>query len=118
MVESILMKVFLLNESKDVSQLGSGNAFLTLDEVSSYIEPVDVDNGEFFLCDSDGQFYSILSTKSFDRFMFTKAFVNAHLARKLFRDYLQSVGENISELSDMQSLAKRLIERIESGDSC
>jgi hypothetical protein len=113
------MKVFLLNESKVVTELGSGNVFPNLAQVSGYIEPVDVDNAEFFLCDSDGQFYLIESTKSFDMFVFKESFLDANLAQKLFRLYLASVGEEICEMpDDMPSLVKRLMERIEAGESC
>lgn len=112
------MAIFLLNESRDVSQLGSSSVFLSLEEVSSYVEPVDVDNAEYFLCDSTGQFYSISSTPSFDKFAFTKTLVDLELARKLFQEHLQSIGEIVGASEDLPWLEKQLRKRLELGKLC
>ncbi len=76
------MTLFILNESKSIEVANDLSVFETLKDVSIAIEPIDVENREYFLFDSNGQFYEINSTESFDEFEYVNSTIKIDLAKK------------------------------------
>jgi hypothetical protein len=80
------MTLFILNESKDIEIANDLSVFKSLDDVSIGIEPIDVENEEYFLFDTEGNFYQIRITQENAKFVFDKADCNIDLAKKLVLD--------------------------------
>lgn len=105
------MPLYMLNESRSRDVANDIDVFRSLASVAEYIEPVDVENGEFFLFDSDGFFYSIEWTGTRDRYIFARSLWDMALVRKLVQDYLTLIGLTYDATKNLEGN----IEKIERG---
>lgn len=102
------MPYFLLYESSSISRLGESSVFSSLETLSNYIEPIDVDNNEYFLCDITGQFYSISTTSNFNLFLYKETILDQKLARELFIEHLASIGKSIDRMATIEEISEML----------
>jgi len=102
------MALYLINESRQVDCANDLSVYSSLDQVSLAIEPIDVENGEYFLFDTDGQFYSIKSGSSFNDFSYTKTFSDVSLVRKLILNYLILIGRGYDDRLSLEENAARI----------
>ena len=84
--------LYVLNESKQINIATDLSVFSSLRKISLSIEPIDVKNGEYFLFDTEGQFYTIAPTEKFDLFVYTEDFVDKKKVEHLVRQYLPKIG--------------------------
>lgn len=76
--------LYVLNESKQINIATDLSVFSSLGKISLSIEPIDVKNEEYFLFDTEGQFYAIAPTEKFDVFVYTEDFVDKKRWSTLF----------------------------------
>lgn len=101
------MTLYILNESRSSRAAGDLGIYRNLDELSKDIEPIDVENEEFFLFDTDGQFYSIEGTGQPDQFNFRRTHKDQTVAQQVIEDYLTQLDKTYSvELSLEENVRK------------
>jgi len=105
------MTLYMINESQKKNVPNDISVYSSLKDVELDIEPVDVDNGEFFLFDTDGYFYSIASTESFDRFIFKKVEKNEDMARRIVQNYLERLANPYDVAKSIEENARKIEER-------
>lgn len=81
---------FVLNESSDMTAAGDVILFDTLKKLLSYVEAIDVRNGEYFCFVSDGRKVSLSATHDYDAVLATIETSPHHVAdvEAIFRQHL------------------------------
>jgi hypothetical protein len=102
------MTLFVLNESKTIDVANALLVFKSFEDVSIYIEPIDVENSEYFIFDTNGQFYEINSTDLFDEFEYVSSNLKIDLAIKLVSDALSRRGLVYSANKSLEENARNL----------
>jgi hypothetical protein len=102
------MTLYLVNESRQIDCANDLSVYSDLDQVSLAIEPIDVENNEYFIFDTDGQFYSIKSGGSFNDFSYAKTVSDVSLVRKLILDYLIVIGRGYDKRLSLEENAARI----------
>ena len=102
------MPLFILNESTEIAGPADLTVFATLSDAALPIEPIDVENRECCLFDTDGRFFDICATGEFDRYGFVALDRRPVLARDLVETYFKRLDWTWDRSADLVGNASLL----------